>query len=167
MAWIYLAVAAGFEVMFAMSMKYAEGFTRLGPTVVTVVAIIGGIGFLTLAMRTLPVSVAYPIWTAVGTLGTVVLGFLLLDDATLTPASSWSPPWPSWPARCRPQDRGGLEPGAALPGGFQAAQRRADRATVSTVGGDAGHRQGEQGQVQVEVRHRRQGLADPCRGPAS
>ncbi|MDQ0474512.1 DMT family transporter [Labrys wisconsinensis] len=85
MAWIYLAVAAGFEVMFAMSMKYAEGFTRLGPTVVTVVATIGGIGFLTLAMRTLPVSVAYPIWTAVGTLGTVVLGFLLLDEP-LTPA---------------------------------------------------------------------------------
>lgn len=84
MAWFYLAVAAAFEVLFAMSMKYAEGFTRLWPTVVTVIGGVGGIGFLTLAMKTLPVSVAYPVWTAVGTLGTVALGFVLLGEA-LTP----------------------------------------------------------------------------------
>ncbi|WP_198368679.1 DMT family transporter [Roseomonas rosulenta] len=83
-AWFYLTVAALFEVTFAMSMKYAEGFTRLVPTLVTVIAVIGGIGFLTLAMRTLPVSIAYPIWTAVGTLGTVALGYLFLGEA-LTP----------------------------------------------------------------------------------
>ncbi|MBR0642441.1 DMT family transporter [Plastoroseomonas hellenica] len=80
MAWVYLAAAAVFEVIFAMSMKYAEGFTRLAPTIVTVIATIGGIGFLTLAMRSLPVSVAYPIWTAVGTLGTVILGCVLLQE---------------------------------------------------------------------------------------
>ena len=85
MAWAYLAAAAAFEVMFALSMKYAEGFTRVVPTVVTALAVIGGIGFLTLAMKTLPVSVAYPIWTAVGTLGTVILGFVLLGESlTLT-----------------------------------------------------------------------------------
>ncbi len=84
MAWIYLAIAAAFEIAFAMSMKYADGFTRPLPTVVTAVSTIGGVGFLTLAMRTLPVSVAYPIWTAVGTLGTVFLGFLLLREP-LTP----------------------------------------------------------------------------------
>lgn len=83
-AWLYLALAAGFEVVFAMSMKYAEGFTRLVPTLVTIVAVIGGITFLTLALRTLPVSIAYPIWTAVGTLGTVTLGYLFLGEA-LTP----------------------------------------------------------------------------------
>jgi len=83
-AWIYLALAAIFEVTFAMSMKYAEGFTRPLPTLVTVVAVIGGIGFLTLALRSLPVSIAYPIWTAVGTLGTVALGYLFLGEA-LTP----------------------------------------------------------------------------------
>jgi quaternary ammonium compound-resistance protein SugE len=80
MAWTYLAAAAIFEVIFAVSMKYAEGFTRIVPTIVTVLSAIGGIGFLTLAMRTLPVSVAYPIWTAAGTLGTVFLGFVLLDE---------------------------------------------------------------------------------------
>lgn len=85
MAWAMLMVAAVFEVMFAVSMKYAEGFTRPLPTAVTVLAVIGGIFFLTLAMRQLPVSIAYPIWTAIGTLGTVFFGFLLLGEA-LTPA---------------------------------------------------------------------------------
>jgi len=89
MAWMMLMVAAVFEVMFAVSMKYAEGFTRPLPTVVTVVAVIGGIFFLTLAMRQLPVSIAYPVWTAIGTLGTVFFGFLLLGEAlTLTKLAS-------------------------------------------------------------------------------
>jgi len=80
MAWIYLGLAAAFEVTFAMSMKYSDGFTKPLPTAITVVAVIGGITFLTLAMKTLPVSVAYPIWTAIGTLGTVTLGFALLGE---------------------------------------------------------------------------------------
>jgi quaternary ammonium compound-resistance protein SugE len=80
MAWAYLAAAAVFEIVFALSMKYADGFTRLLPTLVTAVSAVGGIGFLTLAMKTLPVSVAYPIWTGVGTLGTVLLGCALLDE---------------------------------------------------------------------------------------
>ncbi len=84
MAWIYLGLAAAFEVTFAMGMKYADGFTKPLPTAITIVAVIGGITFLTLAMKTLPVSVAYPIWTAVGTLGTVALGFAFLGEA-LTP----------------------------------------------------------------------------------
>ncbi len=84
MAWIYLAAAAAFEIVFAISMKYADGFTRPLPTAITVVAVIGGITFLTLAMKTLPVSVAYPVWTAVGALGTVALGSALLGEA-LTP----------------------------------------------------------------------------------
>lgn len=80
MAWLFLAAAAAFEILFALSMKYAEGFTRPLPTLVTVIGVVGGIGFLTLALKTLPVSVAYPIWTGVGTLGTVVLGFVLLGE---------------------------------------------------------------------------------------
>jgi quaternary ammonium compound-resistance protein SugE len=85
MAWAYLAAAAAFEIVFALSMKYADGFTRVVPTVVTVLGVVGGIGFLTLALKTLPISVAYPVWTAVGTLGTVILGFVLLGESlTLT-----------------------------------------------------------------------------------
>jgi quaternary ammonium compound-resistance protein SugE len=85
MAWIFLLVAAAFEVLFAMGMKYAQGFTRPWPSLLVVVAAVAGIWFLTLSMRVLPVSIAYPIWTAIGTLGTVLLGFLLLGEA-LTPA---------------------------------------------------------------------------------
>ena len=83
MAWVYLAIAAAFEIVFALGMKYSEGFTRLVPTALTVLAAIGGIGFLTFALKDLPVSVAYPTWTAVGTLGTVAFGYGLLDE-TLT-----------------------------------------------------------------------------------
>ncbi|MGN8274323.1 DMT family transporter [Pseudomonas sp. SMV71] len=81
MAWVLLLVAAGFEVTFAMGMKYAEGFTRFWPSLVTVLAAVGGIGCLTLSMRELPVSVAYPIWTAIGSLGTVFLGVALLGES--------------------------------------------------------------------------------------
>lgn len=81
MAWVYLGLAAVFEVAFAMSMKYSEGFTRPLASAITIVGVIGGIGFLTLALKTLPVSVAYPIWTAVGTLGTVILGFAFLGES--------------------------------------------------------------------------------------
>ncbi|KJH82405.1 MULTISPECIES: DMT family transporter [Pseudomonadaceae] len=82
--WAFLLLAAGFEVLFAMSMKYAEGFTRLLPSGLVVVGASAGIYFLTLALRDLPVSIAYPIWTGIGTLGTVLLGALLLGEA-LTP----------------------------------------------------------------------------------
>jgi quaternary ammonium compound-resistance protein SugE len=81
MAWIFLLVAAFFEVLFALAMKYAEGFTCLGPSLLVVLAAVAGIYFLTLALRELPVSIAYPIWTGIGTLGTVLLGTLLLGEA--------------------------------------------------------------------------------------
>ena len=85
MAVLYLALAAVFEVVFAVSMKASNGFTNPLASVVTVLGVIGGIGFLTLSMRSLPVSVAYPIWTGVGTLGTVALGALLFGES-LSPA---------------------------------------------------------------------------------
>jgi len=81
MAWLLLLVAALFEVIFALSMKYAEGFTRPWPSLATVLAAVGGVYFLTLSLRELPVSVAYPIWTAIGSLGTVLFGALLLGEA--------------------------------------------------------------------------------------
>ncbi|MBM2577421.1 multidrug efflux SMR transporter [Jannaschia sp. Os4] len=84
MHWIYLALAAAFEVAFALSMKLSDGFTRPLWSAVTVVAVVFGIGFLTLALRTLPVSIGYPIWTAAGTLGTVALGWAVLGE-DLTP----------------------------------------------------------------------------------
>lgn len=87
--WMFLMLAAGFEVLFAMAMKYAEGFTRMLPSALVVVAASAGIYCLTLALRELPVSIAYPIWTGIGTLGTVLLGALLLGEA-LTPVKLMS-----------------------------------------------------------------------------
>ncbi|MBH9306609.1 multidrug efflux SMR transporter [Pseudomonas aeruginosa] len=81
MAWFHLLVAAAFEVAFARGRTFSNGFGRLWPSLLTVVAAIGGIYFLTLALRELPVSVAYPIWTAIGSLGTVFLGVLLLGES--------------------------------------------------------------------------------------
>ncbi|OAN75427.1 molecular chaperone [Sulfitobacter sp. EhC04] len=89
MAWLLLILAAVFEVMFAMGMKMSNGFTRLTPSLVTIVGIIFGLWFLALAMKHLPVSIAYPVWTALGTLGTVALGTLLLGEA-MTPLKAVS-----------------------------------------------------------------------------
>lgn len=89
MAWLYLLGAAAFEIVFAVSMKYAQGFTQLVPAVTTIVAAMISIAMLTMAMRDLPVSIAYPIWTAVGTLGTVVFGYYFLNEPlTFTKAVS-------------------------------------------------------------------------------
>lgn len=80
-AWSFLLIAAIFEVAFAVSMKLSDGFSRLWPTLVTILGVIGGITFLTLALKTLPVSIAYPAWTAIGALGTVIIGTIFLGDA--------------------------------------------------------------------------------------
>jgi len=84
MAWLFLALAALFEVVFALSMKASRGFTVFWPTVTTVIGVVAGITFLTLSMKTLPVSVAYPIWVGVGAVGTVAFGYWLFDEP-LTP----------------------------------------------------------------------------------
>lgn len=84
MAWLYLALAAVFEVAFALSMKASEGFTRLWPTLATAAGAAGGLWFLGLALRTLPVSVGYPAWVGAGAMGTVLLGWAVFGEA-LTP----------------------------------------------------------------------------------
>ena len=84
MSWTYLFAAAVFEVLFAVSMKASDGFTRPLPSVVTVIGVAGGIYFLTLALKELPVGVAYPIWVGAGALGAVLLGIIAFGE-TLTP----------------------------------------------------------------------------------
>jgi quaternary ammonium compound-resistance protein SugE len=80
LAWIYLLLASVFEIAFATSMKASEGFTKLWPTIITAIGIIGGLGFLALAMRELPVSIAYPIWTGIGAIGTVAIGYYYFGE---------------------------------------------------------------------------------------
>lgn len=82
MAWIVLIIAGLFEVGWAVGLKYTDGFTRLWPTLATAASMIVSLGLLELALKSLPLGTAYAVWTSVGTLGTVVLGILLLGEST-------------------------------------------------------------------------------------
>jgi quaternary ammonium compound-resistance protein SugE len=80
MAWVYLFVAGILEVLWAYSMKTSEGFTKLVPSAVTIVAMIASFALLSAAMRTLPLGTAYTIWTGIGAVGAFVLGIVLLGE---------------------------------------------------------------------------------------
>jgi len=80
MSWVVLFVAGLLEVAWAVGLKYTAGFTRLWPSVFTLVAMAGSVGMLGLALRTLPLGTAYAVWTGIGTVGTAVAGMLLLGE---------------------------------------------------------------------------------------
>jgi quaternary ammonium compound-resistance protein SugE len=80
MAWIYLFIAGLLEVTWAVGMKYAEGFTKLGPSIFTIVSMTAGIIFLAMAMKTLPLGTAYAVWTGIGTIGTVIFGIIFFNE---------------------------------------------------------------------------------------
>jgi quaternary ammonium compound-resistance protein SugE len=80
MAWVLLFAAGLFEVGWAVGLKYTEGFTRLLPSLGTVMSMIVSLGLLGLALRTLPLGTAYAVWTGVGTVGTALLGIALFGE---------------------------------------------------------------------------------------
>lgn len=80
MSWIYLIIAGLLEVGWAVGLKYTEGFTRLVPSVLTLVAMTGSVLLLGLALRSLPLGTAYAIWTGIGTVGTAICGMVLLGE---------------------------------------------------------------------------------------
>lgn len=80
MAWIILVLAGLFEIGWAIGLKYTEGFTRLWPSVWTVLAMIISLGLLGIAMKSLPVGTAYSVWVGVGAVGTVAFGIVLLEE---------------------------------------------------------------------------------------
>lgn len=81
MAWIYLGVAGLLEIVWAFTMKQSEGFSRLGPTLITLAAMGASFALLSLAMKTLPLGVSYMIWTGIGAVGAFVLGVMVLGEA--------------------------------------------------------------------------------------
>ena len=81
MNWVLLVLAGFLEVGWAVGLKYTEGFTKPLPTIATIVAIISSLGLLGIAVRDLPVGTAYAVWTGIGTLGTLIVGVLLLGDS--------------------------------------------------------------------------------------
>lgn len=81
MPWVVLVVAGLFEVVWAVAMKQSAGFTRLGPSLVTLAAMLVSFGLLAWAMRSLPLGTAYMVWTGIGAVGAFVLGAVFLGEA--------------------------------------------------------------------------------------
>src|SRR5262249_20140588 len=80
MSWLLLVIAGLFEVRWAIGLKDTEGFTRRWPSVWTFAAIVISMALLGVAMRSLPAGTAYAVWTGIGTVGTVILGIVLLGE---------------------------------------------------------------------------------------
>jgi quaternary ammonium compound-resistance protein SugE len=80
MAWIMLIFAGLFEVVWAFYLKQSDGFTRLAPTVITLVTMLASFGLLSLSMRALPLGTAYTIWTGIGAVGAFVVGIAVLGE---------------------------------------------------------------------------------------
>ncbi len=80
MAWVVLFFAGLLEIGWAVGLKYTEGFTRLWPSVATISAMVLSMALLGVAVRTLPLGIAYAVWTGIGTAGTVLAGILLFGE---------------------------------------------------------------------------------------
>lgn len=89
MAWIYLLIAGILEMGWAVGLKYTHGFSNLVPSILTLISMAASFLFLRLALRDLPISMAYAIWTGIGIVGTVIAGLILFQE-TLTPWQSLS-----------------------------------------------------------------------------
>ena len=81
MAWIYVLVAGVFEIVWITGIKYADGFTRLWPSVGTVVAMGVSMVCLSLAVRAIPIGTAYAVWTGIGTAGSAIVGMILFNES--------------------------------------------------------------------------------------
>ncbi|SFL62588.1 quaternary ammonium compound-resistance protein SugE [Bradyrhizobium sp. NFR13] len=80
MAWLLLFIAGLLEVGWAVGLKYTEGFTRLVPSVLTLISMTASVGMLALALKELPMGTAYAVWTGIGAVGTAALGMYLFGD---------------------------------------------------------------------------------------
>ncbi|MEP9412559.1 MAG: multidrug efflux SMR transporter [Candidatus Brocadia sp.] len=80
MSWIILFIAGIFEVIWAVGLKYTNGFTKLFPSIVVAFAMIMSFVFLGIAARDLPVGTSYAVWTGIGTFGTVIAGICLFHE---------------------------------------------------------------------------------------
>jgi len=81
MPWVYLLLAGLLEVIWAYAMKQSQGFTRLVPTAIMVVTMIGSFSLLSLSLKSLPLGTAYTIWTGIGAIGAFVVGVAVLGEA--------------------------------------------------------------------------------------
>lgn len=80
MAWVYLLLAGALEVVWAFTMKSSEGFSKLTPSIITLIAMLASFGLLAVAMKSLPLGTAYTIWTGIGAVGAFVVGITVLGE---------------------------------------------------------------------------------------
>lgn len=80
MAWFYLILAGLFECVWAAAMKLSEGFAKPGYAILMIITMLLSFGLLNRAARALPLSIAYPVWTGIGAVGSVLLGAILFKD---------------------------------------------------------------------------------------
>lgn len=81
MSWIYLFIAGLFEIGWAIGLKYTEGFTKLWPSVITIIGMVLSFYFLSTAVKSIPIGTAYAIWTGIGAVGTAILGVILFGES--------------------------------------------------------------------------------------
>jgi quaternary ammonium compound-resistance protein SugE len=82
MAWIWLGLAGLLEVVWAVALKHSEGLTRLGPSLVFIVAGVLSFVLLAQALRSIPLGTGYAVWTGIGAVGTAIYGIAFLGEAT-------------------------------------------------------------------------------------
>lgn len=80
-AWIMLAAAGLFEIVWAIGLKYAEGFSRPVPSAITIAAMVISMWLLAQAARELPIGTAYAVWTGIGAVGAALLGMMLFQES--------------------------------------------------------------------------------------
>ena len=80
MAWLALLAAGLFEIGWAIGLKYADGFTRLVPSLLTAASMVVSVALLGIAARTLPIGSAYAVWTGIGAVGVAILGMIIFDE---------------------------------------------------------------------------------------
>lgn len=81
MYWLILVVAGLFEVAWAIGLKYTDGFSKLVPSIFTIVSMIISMGLLAYAVKHIPVGTAYAVWTGIGAVGTAILGIILFNES--------------------------------------------------------------------------------------
>lgn len=82
--WVYLLIASVFEITWAIGLKYAEGFSKLYPTIWTIIAMLLSFAFLSQAVKSLPIGTAYAIWTGIGAAGTAIYGIFFFGESKET-----------------------------------------------------------------------------------
>ncbi|MCT8337211.1 quaternary ammonium compound efflux SMR transporter SugE [Methanoculleus sp. Afa-1] len=80
-AWITLFFAGLLETGWAIGLKYTEGFTKVGPSVATIILMAGSFYLLSRSLTTLPIGTAYAVWTGIGAVGTVIAGIVFFGES--------------------------------------------------------------------------------------